>query len=359
MRFLFDAHLDISWNALSFDRDQTWPIEKIREHEKHRPGKARSRNTVSLPEMRRADIGLCLATVLARARPAFKPTEEPLRTDIDYINQECACATAHGQLCYYQLMEQQGHMRMIRDSKTLTATFDQWKKDPANTPIGFILSMEGADPIVNPKQAEYWWNLGLRTVCLAHYGPSAYAMGTGGDGPITDIAKPLLKEFDRLGMILDLVHTADTAIAQAMDIFGGPVFVSHGNARALVPGDRQISDDQIKAIAKRGGVLGVVLDAWMLFPDWAKGKTTNDCVTLETVANHIDYICQLTGSCNHVGIGSDLDGGYGTEQCPHDLNTIYDMHKVAPMLTKRGYKDADIDLIWHGNWMRFFADALP
>lgn len=358
MRLLFDAHLDLSWNALSFDRDQKLPVAEIRQSEEGRPGKGRGCNTVSLAEMRRGGVGLCLATMLSRCRPDVKHVETPPRTNIDYANQDCAFAVAMGQLAYYNLLEEQGHMRMIRNRATLQEMFQQWKLGTSSAPIGYILSMEGADPIVEPAQAEFWWKQGLRTLCLAHYSKSAYSMGTGGDGPLTPRAYELLKEMDRLGVILDLVHTADTAVQQALDNYRGPVFVSHGNCRALVPGDRQMTDEQIKTIAARGGVVGVVLDAWMLKPTWRSDSTTGD-VSLETLANHIDHIAQISGSVDHVAIGSDLDGGFGTEQTPGDLDTIADLQNVAPILQKRGYTEADINAIYHGNWMRFFLSALP
>ena len=355
---MIDGHLDLSWNATAYDRDQLATIEQLREHEKGRPGKSRGRNTVSLPQMRRANIGICLATVLARSRPSANPDQEPPRTDIDYTNPHCAYAVARGQLAYYELLEELGHLQQLFSVSDLKSLSDRWLNGE-EAPIGYVLSMEGCDPIITPQQAGHWWDQGLRTACLAHYGPSAYAMGTGGDGPLTDTAAPLLAEFDRLGMILDLVHTADTAMAQALDLFGGPVFVSHGNCRALVDGDRQISDEQIKAVTARDGVIGVVLDAWMMTPGWVRLESTNDATTLAMIVDHIDHICQLAGSPNHAAIGSDLDGGFGTEQCPNDLDTIADLHKLEPILAERGYSDDDINGIFHGNWLRFLGESLP
>jgi membrane dipeptidase len=360
MRLFIDGHLDLALNGLYFDRDQTWSVADMRKHEQQRPGKSRGRNTVSLDEMRKANIGICLATVLARARPAAKPDEEPLRTDIDYISEDAAYAHARGDLAYYELLEHRGLLRQITNRRTLDEVADTWLAGAKpDAPIGYILSMEGADPIISPEIAQHWWSLGLRTVCLAHYGPSAYAMGTGGDGPLTSRAQPLLKALGEMGMILDLVHTADTALMQALEMYEGRVFVSHGNCRTLVPGDRQISDEQIKAIAERDGILGTVLDAWMLTGGWERGVTTNAGTTMNDLADHIDHICQLVGDANHAAIGSDLDGGFGTEQSPSDLDTIVDIHKVAPLLAERGYSDADLDGIFHGNWLRFFREALP
>ncbi len=375
MRLILDAHLDLSWNAMSYDRDQLLSIDELRAGEAGMTGKSRGNCTVSLPEMRRGGVAVCLATLLCRALPPQLPEmdsnlgiagdrrhgEVILREDLDYANQTIACAAAQGQLAYYRLLEAEGHLRMIADSGALAALWAQWAKGGGEkgAPIGYILSMEGTDPIVEPKQAEWWWEQGLRTACVAHYGPSAYAMGTGGDGPLTPKGRELLKEFDRLGMILDLVHTADTALAEALEIFSGPVFISHGNCRALVPHDRQISDEQIKQVVARGGVIGAVLDAWMLAPDYHRDEPGRPEPTLADVADHIDHVCQLAGNAKHAAIGSDLDGGFGTEQSPTDLNTIADLQKLDGILKQRGYSGEDIDGVFHGNWLRFFGDALP
>lgn len=373
MRPIIDSHLDLSWNAMSFDRDQLLSIAELRAAEEGMTGKGRSRCTVSLPEMRRAGVGICLATLLCRAMPKAGNTpnftshtvgkrghgEVILRDDLDFANQTITSATAMGQLAYYQLLEQEGHMRMIRDRAALDEVWERWSGGPsADAAIGYILSMEGADPILTPDHAQWWFDQGLRTACLAHYGPSAYAMGTGGDGPLTDGGRKLLKEFERLGLILDLVHTADTAINEALDIYGGPIFISHGNARTLVDHDRQISDEQIRAVAARDGVIGVVMDIWMVVPGY-QGEQDRSRATLSAVANHIDHMAQLLGTTRHIAIGSDLDGGFGTEQSPGDLDTIYDLHKLEPILSSRGYSDADIDGIFFGNWLRFFRNSLP
>lgn len=378
---LIDAHLDISWNALAFDRDQTLSVEELRKREVGMTGKSRTRNTVSLPEMRRGDVGVCLATVLARALPPVgsddlsganvspivmrKRQPTLMRDNIDYANQEICSAMARGQMAYYGLLEAKGELKLIRDRKTLKSVWARWTKtrnagQRAKLPIGYILSMEGADPILDPKDAEWWWEHGLRTVCLAHYGQSAYAMGTGGDGPLTKRGKELVKRLDKLGMIVDLVHTADTAVSQILDLYGRGVFVSHGNCRSLVPGDRQISDEQIRLIAERQGVIGVVMDCWMLTPGWKHGADdANPVVNLKRVADHIDHICQVTGSVEHAAIGSDLDGGFGAEQSPCDLGTIAGLQRLAPILKRRGYSAGDVARVFHGNWLGFFGRALP
>jgi len=97
----------------------------------------------------------------------------------------------------------------------------------------------------------------------------------------------------------------------------------------------------------------------MLTPGWVIGVTQPGKCTLENVVDHIDHICQLAGSSRHCGMGTDLDGGFGKEQTPSDLDTIADLYKVADILARRRYSQSDIDGIMYQNWVRFFASALP
>lgn len=373
MRLLLDAHLDLSWNALSFDRDQTLELDRINAREQGMTGKCRTRATVSLPELRKARAGICLATILCRAMPEGTPemtfnlgpagdrkrNEVILREELDFANQTIASATGQGQLAYYKLLEEQGWLRMIRTQADLSAVYLDWHGAAPEAPIGYILSMEGCDPMVTPKHAEWWFEQGLRTACIAHYGPSAYAMGTGGDGPLTPAGRELLREFDRLGLILDLVHTADTAFDQALEIYKGPVFCSHGNCRALVDHDRQLSDEQIRRIVERDGVIGAVFDAWMIVPSFLKDEAKKPHCSIEHLANHIDHVCQIAGNTKHVGIGTDLDGGFGWEQTPEEIRSIVDVHKLEGVLGARGYGAEDLDGLFHGNFLRLFARHLP
>jgi membrane dipeptidase len=373
---LIDSHLDLSWNALNWNRDLTQSVAEIRRSESGMAGKGRAMNTVAFPEMWRGELAVCLATVLARASGLGEPL-------LDYRTREIACAMAKGQLAYYRIMEARGIMRMLKDWSAVDDHLKQWRKATAvnasrswdlhrefsdnsqgaqgqhtpRSPLGFILSMEGADPILSPSSVADWWEDGLRAVGLAHYGLSAYAHGTGVAGGLTEAGRDLLRAMQEIGMALDVTHLADDSFWEAMDIFKGPVLASHNNCRALVPGDRQFSDEQIRYLIDRGSVIGAVCDAWMLYPGWEKGKTPNSVVTLEAVVNHIDHVCQIAGNSLHSAIGSDLDGGYGTEQSPCDLDTIADLQKIPGLLHKRGYKESDIEAIMHGNWLRFFKTA--
>ena len=359
-RPIFDSHLDLAWCAVSFNRDLTLDVATIRRAEADMTDEpSRGRNVLSLPELRRAGVAACVGTLLARGGPAQQPKAAYRRTDLDHATPSIAHAAAHGQLAYYRLLEAQGYVRIIRTAGELDAHWAAYAKDPARAPLGLILSMEGTDPIVAPEQAHEWFAAGLRAAGLAHYGRGQHAHGTGVDGPLSSAGIELLRTMDDLGMILDVTHLSDGSMAQAFEYFDGPLLASHHNCRALVPGDRQLADGQIREIVRRGGVIGAALDAWMLHPGWVRGQTRPDVVGLEAVADHVDHVCQLAGDARHAALGTDLDGGFGNEQTPRDLRTYADLQKLGTILSDRGYADVDVDAIFHDNWLNFFRKHLP
>lgn len=355
---IFDAHLDLAWNAIDWNRDLLRPVSEIRarECELGMTGKARGEGTVSFPELRRGGVGLFIATLLARLiRPNLTPAIQR------YEQMEAAFAAAHGQMAYYRALERQGVLRWITKASELDAHVHAWNADAEHEPLGFILSMEGADPVLSPEQVEEWFQAGLRIIGPAHYGVSPYAHGTGTEGGLFPQGPALLKEMERVGMILDVTHLSDQCFDEALDIYGGPVLASHHNCRALVPDQRQLTDSQIKRLIERGAVIGAALDAWMLVPGWIRGQTRPEetGVKLETMIDHIDRVCQLAGNARHAAIGTDLDGGFGREQSPYDLDTIADLRRLPELLSRRGYNDEAITGILHDNWLRFFQNALP
>ena len=361
MRLIFDSHLDLGWCAAHFGRDLTLPVEEIRRREQGMTDEpSRGRNVLSLPEVRRAGVADCVATLLARSGPEQKFQRAGYRrTDLDYPGPAIAYAAAHAQLAWYRLMEEQGHMRMIRTRGELDAHWAAYQREPQRTPLGYILSMEGADPVIEPSQLAYWWAQGLRAIGPAHYGRGRYAYGTATDGPVGEAGRALLVEMRRLGILLDVTHLTDTSFADAVASYDGPILASHHNCRALVPGDRQLTDEQIKLITGRGGVIGVALDAWMLYPNWERRVTQPEVVGLDALADHIDRICQLAGNTRHAALGTDLDGGFGNEQTPRDLKVYSDLHKLEEVLSNRGYKSEDTDAVFHNNWLRYFRENLP
>lgn len=353
--FIFDAHLDLSMNALEWNRDLRQPVEQIRLRENGLTDKPdRGRNTVSFPALRKGNIGIVVATQIARY-------VAPGNDLPGWHSPEQAWAQTQGQLAWYQAMEEAGEMTPITDLRGLETHLDYWRDgEPVDDKaIGYILSLEGADSIITLHHLEKAYAYGLRALGPAHYGPGRYANGTGSEGEMGASGIELLREMDRLGLILDATHLCDEAFFQALNHFHGPVWASHNNCRSLVDDQRQFSDEQLRLLIERDAVIGAAFDAWMIVPNWTRGVSNPKAMEcdLNKIIDHIDHICQLAGSCNHVGIGTDLDGGFGTEQGPHDLDTIADLQKVPALLTQRGYSSDDIAQIMHGNWLRFLQGA--
>jgi membrane dipeptidase len=339
--FFLDAHLDLALNALEWNRDLTRPITEIRAAETGLRDKAgRGRGTVCLPEMRRGRVGLAVVTQLARVH--HNEGRNPVAV---WQSPAQAWAMTQGQLAWYRALEEAGEIKMIAARVDLERHVALWQNgEPAV--IGCVLSLEGADSLITPGHLERAYAQGLRAVGLAHYGPGRYAQGTNSAGGLPKQGRQLLAEMDRLGVILDVTHLSDECFWEALETFAGPVWASHHNCRALAPHQRQLADDQIRALLARDAVIGAALDCWMLVP-------------LEKVVEHIDHVCQIAGNTRHIGLGSDLDGGFGREQSPCDLDTIADVGRLCDLLQARGWSEEDITNFAHGNFLRILRRALP
>lgn len=352
---IIDAHLDLAWNAVQWNRNLQHSVYTIRTQDGNFSGPGRGQGTVALPEMRAGRVALCFATLLARSTGHAVP-------NLDYSSPLQAYAVVQGQLAYYQALSESGEVRLIKNLIELNnhiLEWEHWESDAQKTqpPIGLVISMESADPILKQTQLSVWKESGVRIIGPAHYGAGRYAGGTSTDLGLTPDGLALLREMDQRGISLDLTHLSDEAFWQALDHFDGRVLASHNNCRALVPHQRQFDDRQIHAIIDREGVIGAAFDNWMIHPGWVRGAKDNERVVIEHVVDHIDHICQLAGNAKHAAIGSDLDGGFGREQSPSDLDTIADLQKLVAILTRRGYSMIDISLIMHGNWLRLLRNA--
>jgi membrane dipeptidase len=352
---IFDGHLDLAMNAIEWNRDLRWSLEDIRKSEEGMTDKPdRAKGTVSLPSMRTGHVGVCVATQIGRyvKRGSTLP---------GWRSPEQAWASTQGQLAWYRAMEEEGEMVQILTQNDLAKHLQLWQNPSEKTAVGYILSLEGADSIISMRHLEKAFNYGLRAIGPAHYGPGTYAYGTDSCGGIGIKGRELLKEMERLGIILDVTHLCDESFREALDIFNGPVWASHNNCRVFVPHNRQFSDRQINDMADRDAVIGVAFDAWMIVPDWIRGKSDPKKmgVSLKLVIKNIDHICQLTGSSNHAAIGSDLDGAFGKEQCPYDLDNISDLQMIPGKLSEIGYSATDIQNIMSNNWIRFLKKNLP
>jgi membrane dipeptidase len=352
---IVDAHLDLSMNAMEWNRDLRQPIHEIRQREKGMSDKPdRGNSTVCFPELRKGNIGLVVATQIAR----YVSPGNPLP---GWHSPEQAWAQTQGQLAWYKAMEEDGQLVSIKDWEDVEDHLQYWETETTTEPkaIGYILSLEGADSIVRLNHLEKAYQHGLRALGPAHYGPGRYAQGTDATGFMGPKGKALLKEMENLNIILDATHLCDDSFWEALEHFKGPVWASHNNCRSLVNHNRQFTDEQLKELINRGAVIGGVLDAWMMVPNWVRQVSDPEKMhcNLEVLIDHMDHICQLAGNALHIGIGSDLDGAFGKEQSPYDIDTIADLQKIPELLKKRGYSQEDILNISHGNWLRFIKKA--
>ena len=351
--FILDAHLDLAMNAVEWNRDLTQTVEDIRKSEIGMSDKPdRERNTVSLDAMRKGNIGICVATQIAGVK-----NDNNLS---GWSSPQEAWAQTQVQLAWYKEMEGIGEMIQITNAVDLNKHLQLWKMDGiSKKPIGYILSLEGADSIVDIDYLEKSYNLGLRAIGPAHYGTGTYADGTDSVGGIGVKGKELLKKIEELNLILDATHLCDASFWETMEVYNGHVWASHNNCRKFVNHNRQFSDEQINELISRDAIIGIALDAWMMVPNWQRGETTPESsgVKLEHVVDHMDHICQLAGNARHIGIGTDLDGGYGREQSPGDLDTIADLQRLPALLSGRGYSEDDIAGVMHGNFLRFLREA--
>jgi membrane dipeptidase len=354
--FIFDCHLDLAMNAIEWNRDLKKTVYQIRSREEGMTDKLdRAKGVVALPELRKGNIGLVVATQIARY-------VEPGSALPGWNSPEIAWGISQAQLAWYRSMEDQGEMVQITNLEQMEKHLALWfdKSLPDHTkPVGYILSLEGADSFVNISYLEKAYSYGLRACGPAHYGPGRYAAGTGMTDGLTAQGKELVKEMDNLNMILDVTHLTDKGFEEALSIFKGPLWASHHNCRALVNHQRQLTDDQIKVLIERDAVIGGVFDTWMLTDNWVRGvdDPKERGINLEKVVDHYDHICQIAGNINHIAIGSDLDGAYGKEQSPYDLEDIADLQNLKGILSRRGYSSADIEHIFYKNWLSFLRKA--
>jgi membrane dipeptidase len=354
--FIIDAHLDLAMNAIEWNRDLRRPLDEIRLQEMHMKDKNdRGNGTVCLPELRKGRIGLVVATQLSRCTSfgASLP---------GWNSPQQAWAMTQAQLAWYREMESLGEMIQITDLTQLEKHLSLWMNDDLTDekkPVGYILSLEGADSLVTIDHLHKAYEYGLRAIGISHFGPGRYAPGTKMEGPILPHGIELLKEISRLNMILDVTHLTDEGFDQVMDLHKGPVWASHHNVRKIAPTQRQLTDEQIKRLIERDAVIGGMLDCWAMdtrFIDMVSDPWQLN-IKLENLVDHWDHICQISGDSLHIAIGSDLDGNFGTEQSPWDMNSIADLQKYQAILIKRGYKQEDIENIFYKNWLRFLRKA--
>lgn len=346
---LVDSHLDLAENVTLFGRDLTLSVGELRAIEKRTKAQA----TVTLPELERGGIGVVIATVTAGFLAADVGQDFEPRSAL-YTTPEQAEAQALTQIKLYENWEKQGHVRLLRSANDLDHHLQLWQDDQKP---GLVLLMEGADPIVHVRDLPRWWARGLRMIGLT-YGDTRYGTGVRGGsqtfrhGGLTADGFELLEQMAELGLIWDISHLAEEGVWQGLDRSFPRVCASHANARALTPTDRHLSDPVIRAIGERGGVIGLVLYNSFLEPRWRQDKSIS--VTLDVhLRRHAEYMANLVG-WNHIGIGSDLDGGFGLEESPLEIETVADLGQVGSVVPPEARAG-----VLGMNWLNFLRAALP
>ena len=356
---IIDLHLDLAWDALFWNRDLTLTAGEVREQEANGPPQvAEGYNcglcTTTFPELRRGHVGIILSTIMSRIQPRVGRMRDGMRT------QQQSIGMGRGHLAYYQAMAKRGEIKSVHGLSDLEEAVEAWKEPKPDTPIYHILSMESADPIIDPDDVEFWWNAGLRVVGPAHFGHNTYIHGTGTEGGLKPPAPALYKAMREAGMILDIAHMADQAVWESLELWDGPIMASHCTCRSLVPGQRHLTDDMIREVIRRDGVIGLVFCQFFIDPevDWNDPPPREQYVAkykMDGLIPHIEHVADLAGgSLSNLAIGTDMDGGFGAEMTPTDVDTMADLPRFGQVLADAGYAQADIDGILSGNALRLF-----
>jgi membrane dipeptidase len=342
---IVDAHLDLAYNALRHGRRIRLPLDEARQLES--PDSRRGRLTVTLPALRQGGVGLAFATIFVSPQGGtFVEPDDP----VTYRTPDEAHRLAIAQIDFYhRLADEEQDVRLIGDAADLEAVVASHASGNRSL-LGIVLLMEGADPIRQPEEAELWYERGLRAIGPA-WDDTRYSAGAWREGGgLTSDGYALLETMADLGFILDLTHMSEKASLQAMERYEGVAVATHSNARALVPGERHWSNTQIRQLAERDGVVGIVLYNRFLKDGYSKGDG-KALVPLTQVVAHIDHICQLVGDARHVGIGSDMDGGFGADDIPAEMDSAADLPLIGAALGERGYSAEDVAAIMGGNWL--------
>ncbi len=307
-----DAHLDLAWNALALGRDLTLPLDRLRALDPHP-----DTPLVTLESLGEAGVGLVFATLFADPRTGGQA---------DWAQE------AWRQLALYEAWEGAGWVRVLGSRADLLDHIGRWPEDGV---LGLVLLMEGAHPLARPEDLEAFRARGVRILSLSWAMGSPYAGGNAEPGPLTPLGRALLEAMAGLGVALDLAHLAEEAFFEALEAYPGPVCATHANARALTPSPRHLSDAMLRALARRGGVVGLVPYNAFLEAGWRRGMPR---LPLEVFLRHKVHVEGILGP-KGVGLGTDWDGGFGLEGVPEGL----DRHRDLKALGDQGFLG--------GNWL--------
>jgi membrane dipeptidase len=359
---IVDAHEDLAYNMRILGRDYTRSADETRQIERESASQApgiAGETLLGWPDYQRGRVAVVFGTLFAT--PVRRRTGNWDKQVYSDYNQ--AHHLYRSQLdTYHELVDRSpDYFRLVGTRTQLETVLDEWHSPlPGNHPVGLVPLMEGAEGIRKTSELMDWWDAGLRLIGPAWAG-TRFCGGTRDPGPLTEDGILLLKAMADIGFTLDLSHMDELSARQALDLYAGPIIASHANAAVLLPGyqgNRLLPEDVIKGLIGRNGIIGVVPYCLFLKTGWKKGDP-REGITLETLAAHVDHICQMAGDARHVGLGSDFDGGFGLNAVPTDIDTIADLQKLVPILEGKGYNEEDIAAILGENWLRHLRTYLP
>jgi len=356
---IVDAHQDLAWNMLTFDRDYTLAAAETRRRERGSIAVRENGDTLlGWPDYQRGRVAVIFSTLFAA----------PLHTKKGEWDTQAYADTAEAESlyraqldAYHRLVDENPEkFRLLRTQADLEEHLSAWQQETATPPVGLVVLMEGAEGVRSPAALEEWWQRGVRIIGPAWAG-TRFCGGTGEPGPLTSEGYELLEAMADIGLTLDISHMDEQAVLPALDMYPGAIIASHANAAALLKGmdsNRFLSDRVIEGLLERDGIIGIIPYNRFLLPGWRESDG-RERVPLDYVAAQIDYICQIAGDADHVGIGSDFDGGFGLQKTPAGIDTVADLDKIAPLLAQKGYSEENIAAILGQNWIRFLENRLP
>jgi len=350
---IFDAHLDLAYLA-EMGRDMCRRLDKLDLTDDPHPPAA-----VTLPELASAGVSACLGTIFVEASDDPNGRFAPVSYPPGNANE--AYFKGIEQLNRYHQWRQQGLIRFFSDKESPKKPTEPGapatRDEPA--PISLGILMECADPIIHPQDLSFWVGRGVVAISLSWAVASRYAGGNATELGLTALGRELMAEMRRLGVVLDLSHLSQRAVYDVLDDSEIRICASHSNCRSLLGGknnpgwQRHLDDETISTIAARGGIIG--LNLCRNFVRWPMDRNKADRPSIGDAVSHIDHICQLTGSAKHVGLGSDLDGGFSADDLPEGINRASDLPRIFDELSSRNYSDAEIRGFAYGNWAGFFS----
>ncbi|MSQ90201.1 MAG: hypothetical protein EXS01_02240 [Phycisphaerales bacterium] len=294
---------------------------------------------VSLGALARGHVGVIAATIFVECGPDATKHPWGYRDENDW---QGANRAAELQMDYYESLEHAGLVRIVRNHAELVDD---------SLPRLLIL-MEGADPIRDAGDVARWHARGVRMVGLTWALGSRFAGGNHGGGGLTAAGREVVAALDAHSILHDASHLSDAAFDDLLAATTRTIVASHSNARALMgSGERHIRDDQIREIAKRGGVVGLNL--------YGKFLAVDRPATIDDAIDHLQHIASVANSDTLNALGSDLDGGFLPDKLPVPLHGPEQYSLLTDALARRGWSSDSCLKFASGNWLRVFAEALP